>query len=49
MNAARAGNQRSPVCFDGITARWRKLTGKSSITEADALAILKAVELADDR
>jgi DNA-binding transcriptional regulator YdaS (Cro superfamily) len=26
---------------------WRKLTGKSRITEADALAIQKAVELAE--
>jgi DNA-binding transcriptional regulator YdaS (Cro superfamily) len=28
---------------------WRKLTGKSRITETDALAIQKAVERAEDR
>jgi hypothetical protein len=28
---------------------WRKLTGKSPITESDALAIQKAVELAEGR
>jgi hypothetical protein len=28
---------------------WRKLTGKSPITEADALAIQKAVEIAEGR
>jgi DNA-binding transcriptional regulator YdaS (Cro superfamily) len=28
---------------------WRKLTGKSPITESDALAIQKAVETARDR
>jgi hypothetical protein len=28
---------------------WRKLTGKSAITESDALAIQKAVEIAGDR
>jgi DNA-binding transcriptional regulator YdaS (Cro superfamily) len=27
---------------------WRKLNGKSPITEADALAIQKAVETAED-
>ena len=26
---------------------WRKLTGKSPITESDALAILKAMEMAE--
>ena len=28
---------------------WRKLTGKSPITESDALAIQKAVETAEDQ
>jgi hypothetical protein len=28
---------------------WRKLNGKSPITESDALAILKAVEMAEGR
>jgi len=28
---------------------WRKLNGKSPITESDALAIQKAVETAEDR
>jgi DNA-binding transcriptional regulator YdaS (Cro superfamily) len=28
---------------------WRKLTGRSPITEADALAIQKAVEMAEGR
>jgi hypothetical protein len=28
---------------------WRKLTGKSPITESDALAIQKAVEMAEGR
>ena len=28
---------------------WRKLNGQSPITESDALAIQKAVEMANDR
>ena len=31
------------------TTVWRKLSGRSQITESDALAIQKAIEMAGDR
>jgi hypothetical protein len=46
MSAARAGNHGSPVFLAGTSTVWRKLNGQSRITEADLLAIQKAVETA---